>query len=286
MSENHQFVFGIVIAILALPLLPLFVRLVRVQVEDGEVVLLTRFGRLAATLSRPGWHWLPDRALPWVGVRRVSMRRDYREIRGIQVNDVRGTTLVVDVWLEFRIADPVKASFEVADFDQSLQNVAAHAVISILGDRELSQILSDRTELAQVLRRDIRAETTRWGLEVELVFLKNVSLLPEVAQQLFQSVAARLERAKADIEEDGRQKVALLGAQTSVQIAALVGAARGQYPLAIARAYKQLGENPEVLAAYRELYELSLARPDQMVAFKGFGAELRAVDAAMLPPPG
>jgi hypothetical protein len=63
-----------------------------------------------------------------------------------------------------------------------------------------------------------------------------------------------------------------------------VAEAKGQYPLAIGRALGRLKPEPEVFAAYNELYELSLVRPHRTVAFRGFGeGELRAVDAAMLP---
>jgi hypothetical protein len=42
-----------------------------------------------------------------------------------------------------------------------------------------------------------------------------------------------------------------------------------------------------VLAAYQELYALSLLRPHRTVAFRGFeGEAMRAVDAAMLSPTG
>jgi len=48
----------------------------------------------------------------------------------------------------------------------------------------------------------------------------------------------------------------------------------------------ELGVRPKVLAAYNELYRLSLLRPHRATAFIGFEDEgMRAVDAAMLPQP-
>ncbi|MSP59542.1 MAG: hypothetical protein EXR72_04220 [Myxococcales bacterium] len=285
MSGQNLFVSGILVAFAALPALFLLLRLFRLEVEDGQVVLVTRFGKLAPTLTRPGWHWMADRFLPWTKIHRVSLRRDFRDITDIYVNDSRGTTVVVDIWLEFRVTDPRKATFDVADWDHSLRNLASHAVISILGNREFKHILCDRTQLGELLRQEISVETARWGIAIELAFIKNVSLLPEVSQQLFQAIAARLERAKADTEEEGRQRVAMLSAETSARIANLVGEAKGQYPAAIGRAYAALQKKPAVFDAYRELYELSLVRPQSTVAFQGFAGEgLRAADAAMLAP--
>ena len=286
MSDLNTFVLGILIALGALPLLTLAARLIRVEIEDGETILVTRFGRLVATLREPGWHWLVDRYLPWSKVFRVSLRRDFQDFPNICVNDARGTTVMVDIWLEFRVTDPAKATFDVAEWKHSLRNLVSHAVISILGNREFKHILCDRTQLGELLRHDISVETARWGIQIELAFIKNVSLLPEVSQQLFHAIAARLERAKADLEEDGRQRVAMLRAETSAQIATLIAEAKGQYPAAVGRAYAVLKGSPEVFKAYCELYELSVLRPQQLIAFKEFAdGELRAVDAAMLAPP-
>lgn len=258
-------------------------RALTVSVDDGEAVLVTRFGRLATTLTRPGLHWLPARALPWVSLRHVSLRRDFRNIDAVHVNDVRGTTVRVDLWLEFRVDDPVRATFHVADWDRSLQNLVSHAATSILGDREFREILCDRTELGAMLQRDISAETERWGVRIERVFIRNVSLLPEVSRQIFETIAARLDRAKAAIDEDGRLAVAQLEAETSVRVAALVAEAKSQYPLAVGRAFAAMRARPGVFAAYNALYDLSTLRPHRTVAFRGFDGELRAVDATMMP---
>ena len=102
---------------------------------------------------------------------------------------------------------------------------------------------------------------------------------------MFQAVAARLERAKADVEEEGRLRIQLLEAKTSAQVAALVSEAKTQYSLAIGRAYEKLSQNAVVYKSYRELYNLSLVRPHRTVSFSGFSeGEVRAMDAAMVSP--
>lgn len=282
-SVALQLVLGLALGTAALPLLLALGRALFVEVEDVHVALVTRFGKLERTLERPGLHFLPDRLLPWVTVTRVSLQRDFRDFRKIHVNDARGTTVIVDLWLELRVEDPAKAIFDVEDWDRSLHNLVTHAATSILGNRDFRQILCDRTELGEILTRDIQSETARWGLAIDCVFIRNVSLLPEVSRQIFEAIAARLERAKADIEETGRLRVAQLEAETSVRVAKLVADAKGQYPGAVGRALRVLGDRPRVLAAYNALYGLSVLRPHRTVAFAGFGGtELRAIDAAML----
>lgn len=287
MSPNAALALGLALGFAVLPLAAALFRAVTVEVEDEEAVLVTSFGRLVARLTRPGLHVFPARAMPWVKTHHVSLRKDFRDFRDVHVNDARGTTVMIDLWLEFRITEPVKALFEVSDWDRLLQNLVAHAATSILCNREFKQILCDRSELSEILRDEIRDETARWGITVERVYIRNVMLLPEVSRQIFETVAARLERARADIEEAGRLAVARLEAETAGRVAALVAEAKGQYPKAIGEALGRMAAAPEVLAAYTDLYDLSLVRPHRTVVFRGFeGEAVRAVDAAMFAPVG
>ncbi|HVH46734.1 MAG TPA: SPFH domain-containing protein [Labilithrix sp.] len=281
--ETLRLFVGLAIGLSLIPFVVLVVRATTFTVEDEEAVLVTSFGKLVTTLSTPGLHVFPTKLLPWIKHNRVSLRRDFRHFKNVHVNDARGTTVIVDLWVEFRVADPAKAIFSVTDWDHALQNLVSHAATSILGSREFREILCDRTELGELLEKDIAADTYAWGVAIELVFIRNVSLLPEVSRQMFETIAARLERAKADVEESGRLDVAQLEADTAKRVASLVAEAKGQYPAAVGRALSELKTRPKLFDAYNELYELSLVRPHRTVAFRGFDpGELRAADAAMV----
>lgn len=255
-----------------------------VAVEDEHVAVVTSFGKVIARFDTPGLHILPTRWLPWVKVHHVSMARDFRIIHDLHINDARGTTVVADLWVEMRIVDAEKALFAVENWDQAMQNLLIHAAMSILGSRDFQQILDDRSELGELLQKDVGPETLRWGVKVDRVFLRHVSLLPEVSRQVFGAVATRLERARAVVLEQGRLDAAQLQADTAKRVAALVAEAKGQYPLAVGRAMARLRERPAVFAAYNELYDLAQVRGARTVAFRGWGdGQIRAIDAAMLP---
>lgn len=259
-------------------------RSVTVWVDDQHVALVTVFGKFTKKLARPGLHWLPSRLLPWVKAVNVSKARDFRSYKSIHVNDRDGATMAVDLWVELHLVDSVKAQFAVTDWNTALQSVVSHAAISILGHSTFQQALQDREELGERLRADIAREAERWGLSIDSAFIQQLELLPEVATQLTQAIAARLERATAEIDANGRLEVAQLEADTAFEVAKLVAEARAQYPLAIGKALEGLKRHPEVLAAYLELFELSQLRPPRTIAFRGFGgdAAMRAVEAAMV----
>jgi len=284
--EMMQLAGGVAAGLALIPVLAAIGRGFAVRVDEDVAVLVTSFGRHVATFREPGWHWYFTRFLPWVGIHKVSLHRDFRDIMNIHINDSRGTSVVVDLWVELRVTDPAKSAFAVQDWDKQLHDLVVHAAGAILGSREFQQILGDRSELGDLLRHEIADDTARWGVEIEQVFIRNVSLLPEISRQVTDSIAARIERAKADIEEAGRTRVAQLEADTSVQIARMIAEAKAQYPAAVSRALERMRRDAEVLAAYTRLYELSMIRPHRTVAFSGFGAaDVRPVDAAMLVAP-
>jgi regulator of protease activity HflC (stomatin/prohibitin superfamily) len=283
MNTDSLLFLGFLAGAAIIPVLWLVLKAVTISVRENETALVRRFGRLSATIETPGIHVVADRMLPWVHVDCVSRRLDYRHVADVVANDVRGTTVIADVWIELRVVDPVKARFEVEDWSDALTHLVRHSVTSIFGRREFEDILSDRRELAATLQNDISDETARWGIVVEHVFLKRVSVLPEVAEQLFRTVAARLERKKADIDEEGHQRVALLQAETAARTARLEAEAKGQYAAAVGRALEALRRTPSVFQAYEELYALTQLRPHRTTAFRGFGSkDINAVDAAML----
>lgn len=283
-SDTFYLIAGVAVGLALLPVLSFTMLQFVVQVAESEAVLITSFGKYRETLDRPGWHWLPSRLAPWVTLHRVSLRRDSQTLERIHINDARGTSVMLDLWMEVRVVDPAKATFAVVDWDKQLHDLVIHATGALLGNREFSDILSDRIELGKQLCEELASETARWGIAIEQVYLQQVALLPEVSRQMLDSIAARLERAKADVEEEGRQRVALLEAETGRNCARLVAQAKSQYPLAVGRSLARLGDRPAVRQAYRQLYELSQVRPHRTVAFAGFGPEeLRATDAAMMP---
>ena len=286
MSFDPKIILWLVVALATVPMLRLVFRALTIEVDEGEAVLVTRFGRHHDTLKQAGLHTYPSRALPWIGLHRVSLRRQFRKLAGIHINDARGTTLMVDLWLELRVVDPERALYSVADWDRALVSLVTHATSSILGNRELRAILRDRHELSVLLQADILQETSRWGLQIELAFISKIALRPDVASQLLESVAAQLERAKAAIDEDGRLRIAELEADTQMRVAGLVAEAKAAYPTAIGAALGRVGQRPTVLTAYNELYALSQVRPHRTVAFRGFGEELTSVEAAMMIAPG
>ena len=277
-----NYFLGIIAGVLFIPTLYLIFKSIVIQLENENNDLICRFGKLKKIIKKPGFHFWLDKVMPWTQVIIVSLKKDFRCFEEIHINDCRGTTLIIDIWFEFHIQDPIKAVFQVENLEKFLESILSSSATSVLGTYEFNYILANRHELNEVLKTDIAKELERWGIHIELIFISRLSLLPEVSKQLFETVAAKLEKTKADIEEKGRLDAQLLEAETSSKVASLIAEAKGQYSLCISRAYENLSHNPELFNSYKKLYELSLVKPHRTVVFQGFGIdELTSIEAAM-----
>ena len=115
------------------------------------------------------------------------------------------------------------------------------------------------------------------------MFIRNIKLSPDVYERILDRIAAKLELAKAHIEETGRIRVAQLEADMRLKVASLVADAKGQYPKAIGEALAEIARNSAVFTAYNALYELGHIRPHRTVVFNGFSTgELSAAESAMM----
>lgn len=240
------------------------------QLPEQTEAFLMSFGRFEKSFKTPGLYWVPSLLLPWTHLIKISKHIDYRTYKSIQVNDRFGTTVIIDLWLEFKISDPYRALFSVEHWEEALQSVVLHSTSSILSSQTIDEILKHRSELAERLQIAISIETERWGVQLRGAMIQNIGLLPEISKRFFQSVAAKIERTKALVEEEGRLKVASLEATTSRRIAELNGQARSQLPLEIGHFYKELLTDPNWLAQFQKFWELTNLDPRKTVTFSGF----------------
>jgi regulator of protease activity HflC (stomatin/prohibitin superfamily) len=240
------------------------------QVDDETETFILIMGQVKKTLKTPGLHFMPEKVLPWVQAINISKQIDYKNFKNIQVSDHYGTTVIIDLWVEFRISDPYKALFSVENWEEVMESLVIHTTASILCSQTIDEILKHRSELAEQLRIAMIQETERWGITISGAMIQNVGLLPEISKQFFNSVAARIERTKAVIEEEGRIRVAKLEANTHFKVAELNSLAKLQLPIAIGAAYGNLSAEPEVLRGFQKYWELNHLDPRKTVIFNGF----------------
>ncbi|GAA2466633.1 slipin family protein [Streptomyces lavendulocolor] len=176
------------------------------QYEKGVVL---RFGRLRSGVRGPGFTMvvpLVDR-LHKVSMQIVTMPVPAQD--GITRDNV---TVRVDAVIYFKVVDAAAAIIRVEDYRFAVSQIAQTSLRSIIGKSDLDDLLSNREKLNQGLELMIDNPAVEWGVTIDRVEIKDVSL-PETMKRSMarQAEADRERRARvinADAELQASKKLA------------------------------------------------------------------------------
>jgi hypothetical protein len=110
----------------------------------------------------------------------------------------------VDAVVYFRVVDPIKATINVQNYLFAVSQQAQTSLRSIIGQSEMDQLLSERDTVNRELRRIIDEPTEGpWGVRVERVEIKDVSLPESMKRSMSRQAEAERERRARIITADG-----------------------------------------------------------------------------------
>ncbi|MFE2129407.1 slipin family protein [Streptomyces amritsarensis] len=189
------------------------------QYERGVVL---RFGRLMGAVRGPGFTMVVpvvDR-MHKVNMQIVTMPVPAQD--GITRDNV---TVRVDAVIYFKVVDPVDAIIRVEDYRFAVSQMAQTSLRSILGKSDLDELLSNREKLNQGLELMMDSPAVEWGVTIDRVEIKDVSLPEGMKRSMARQAEADRERRSrlinADAEFQASKKLAQAAAVMSEQPAAL-----------------------------------------------------------------
>ena len=170
-------------------------------VQQYEKGIIYRFGRVLPEIRGPGLTIIRpvgDR-MQKVNMQIVAMAVPAQE--GITRDNV---SVRVDAVVYFRVVDPIKATVNVQNYMFAISQQAQTSLRSIIGQSELDQLLSGREAVNRELRRIIDEPTEGpWGIRVERVEIKDVSLPENMKRSMSRQAEAERERRARIITADG-----------------------------------------------------------------------------------
>ncbi|TJZ43458.1 slipin family protein [Streptomyces piniterrae] len=189
------------------------------QYERGVVF---RLGRLASAVRGPGFTMI----VPGIDrMRKVNMQIVTMPVPAQEGITRDNVTVRVDAVVYFKVVDAADAVIRVEDYRFAVSQMAQTSLRSIIGKSELDDLLSNREKLNQGLELMMDSPAIGWGVSVDRVEIKDVSL-PETMKRSMarQAEATRDRRARvinADAELQASRKLAEAAQAMSDQPAAL-----------------------------------------------------------------
>jgi regulator of protease activity HflC (stomatin/prohibitin superfamily) len=195
-------VLSAVVVLAAAVVLGSSVRIVK-QYERGVVF---RFGQVTGSNTRgPGITLLApfvDR-LQKVNMQIVTMPVPAQD--GITRDNV---TVRVDAVIYFRVVDPVRVAVDVQDYLSAVGQLAQTSLRSIIGKSDLDDLLTNREKLNQGMELMIDSPVVDWGLHVDRVEIKDVTLPESMKRSMSRQAEAERERRARVITADGEKQAA------------------------------------------------------------------------------
>ncbi|SBT95506.1 SPFH domain, Band 7 family protein [Streptomyces sp. DI166] len=183
------------------------------QYERGVVL---RLGRLRGEVREPGFTMVVpvvDR-LHKVNMQIVTMPVPAQE--GITRDNV---TVRVDAVVYFKVVDPASALIKVEDYRFAVSQMAQTSLRSIIGKSELDDLLSNREKLNEGLELMIDSPAVGWGVQVDRVEIKDVSLPEAMKRSMARQAEADRERRARVINADAELQASKKLAEAAQQMA-------------------------------------------------------------------
>lgn len=204
-------------------------------VQQGQTMLIERFGKFNKTLPAGLNFIIPFLDAPRMIFWRIPMRRGDKYFY-IEQNtpfvDLRETvydfpaqsvitkdnvTIQINAILYYQIMDATKAVYEIADLPQAIEKLTQTTLRNLIGELELDQTLSSRDIINNKLQIILDEATDKWGVKINRVELQDISPPADIQAAMEKQMRAEREKREMILRAEGEKQAAILSAEGEKQ---------------------------------------------------------------------
>jgi regulator of protease activity HflC (stomatin/prohibitin superfamily) len=151
---------------------------------------------------------------------RVSLRIVTMPIQSQGIITRDNVSVDISAVAYFRVVDPVKSVIAIENVDSAINQIAQTTLRKVVGQHTLDEALSETDVINASIQKILDVATLEWGVEVNLVELKDIQL-PESMKRAMarQAEAEREKRAKIIAAEGESMAAAALGEASDTMMA-------------------------------------------------------------------
>ncbi len=226
------------------------------QIDQYQRGVRFTMGRFSG-IMQPGWRLV---APIFQGFKKVDIR-----VKAVDVPDQKAITrdnvsVMVNAVIYYKVSDASKAILEVEDFRYAISQYAQTTMRNIVGEATLDELLANREKIAERIREIVDKETDAWGLKVNNVELKDVSLPADMERTIAKQAEAEREKRAVIINSEGE----LAAAQNMSQAAKILSETKGALHLRTLQSINDISSDKSNTVVFAVPLEI-------LRAFEGFG---------------
>lgn len=191
-----------------------------VQVNEYERGIKFSFGKFNKTMN-PGWNFV----IPiFQSYKKVDIRTKAVDVPEQDAITKDNVSVRINAVIYYKIFDASKAILEVENFYYAVSQLAQTTMRNVVGSVSLDELLAEREKLSESICKIIDEATDPWGIKVENVELKDVSLPEEMKRVIARAAEAERERAAVITKAQGEVEAAKNLAEAANTMASTPGA--------------------------------------------------------------
>ena len=109
----------------------------------------------------------------------------------------------IGLGIYYKVSDAEKAVLEVENFWVAVSQLAQTTMRNVVGELELDELLANREAAAKKIKHIVDSATDPWGIKVENVELKDITLPEEMKRTMAKQAEAERERRAVIIKSEG-----------------------------------------------------------------------------------
>lgn len=202
---------------------------------------------------------------------KIDMREQVVDVPPQSVITKDNVVVEVDAVVYYEVTDPVKVTYNVANFYAAATKLAQTNLRNLVGDLALDESLTSREVINTKLRQILDDATDKWGTKVTRVELQRIEPPVDVTEAMHRQMKAERERRAMILEAEGSKRSAILKAEGEAEAIKKVADANKYEKLTVAK-----GEAEAVETVYNAIHN---GRPtNDLIAIKYLEALQKIAD--------
>jgi regulator of protease activity HflC (stomatin/prohibitin superfamily) len=192
---------------------------------------------------------------------KVDMREQVVDVPPQSVITKDNVVVEVDAVVYYEVTDPIKVTYNVANFYTAATKLAQTNLRNLVGDLALDESLTSREVINTKLREILDDATDKWGTKVTRVELQRIEPPVDVTDAMHRQMKAERDRRAMILEAEGQKRSAVLKAEGEAAAIKKVADANRYQKLTVAK-----GEAEAIETVYRAIHD---GRPtNDLIAIK------------------
>jgi regulator of protease activity HflC (stomatin/prohibitin superfamily) len=183
-------------------------------------------------------------------LKKIDMREQVVDVPPQSVITKDNVVVEVDAVVYYEVTDPIKVTYNVANFYAAATKLAQTNLRNLVGDLALDESLTSREVINSKLRQILDDATDKWGTKVTRVELQRIEPPVDVTEAMHRQMKAERDRRAMILEAEGQKKSAILKAEGEAEAIKKVADANKYQKLTVAK-----GEAEAINTVFKAIHD-------------------------------